>query len=151
MDYDLLDKIKQALREEYTAYENIHSVSALQVELLEKDEPDTDQAINLMQKKYALINEQQSVDEKNAHIKKAWSDQFQQFSIEQRNEVRELKEAIVSMMEQLLAKEDRITVLVGKIQDEINAKLHSLQKGREVNKAYYKPESLPPRYVDKKK
>lgn len=151
MDYDLLEKIKQALREEYTAYENIHAVSALQVELLEKDEPDVDQAIDLMQKKYALINEQQSVEDKNAHIKKAWTDQYQQFSIEQRNEVRELKEAIVSIMEQLLAKEDRITVLVCKIKNEINTKLQSLQKGREANKAYYKPESLPPRFVDKKK
>ncbi len=147
----LVSQMESALAKEYELYKVFLKFSKEQKEELEKDEPDIDQVVNLMGEKMSLLKVIQEQEEENTGVKSKWEKEYYTFLEDQRAGVAQKKEALMQLFEQLQSLEETIFDEMQTCQNEVNDKLRSLNKGREVNRAYFKYETGPPRFIDKKK
>ncbi len=143
--------MEAVLKSELDLYEKMFAFSQEQVDLLAQNDPDVDRITDLMNQKMEILNGLRQLEEDHSEIKATWEKNYQTYTVEQRSGVALLKDRMLSVIEEMQKMEEVIAKGMRRIEKEVSRKLHNLNKGRAVNRAYFKHETGPPRYIDKKK
>ncbi|MEW6237677.1 MAG: flagellar export chaperone FlgN [Candidatus Omnitrophota bacterium] len=150
-DSNLLQQIESALEEEYNQYSSILDLSEEQTRLLAEKDPDVDRIADLMAKKIAVLDEIKNLESRHRPLKDSWDKLYENYSENEKKRIAEWKDNSLRLIERLKDIEDRIAEDVKKIENGINRRLRDIHKGKEVQRAYFKYEAGPPRFVDRKK
>ncbi len=143
--------MNDALREEHNKYLEMLELSNEQVSLLRETDPDTAKIARLMNQKVQIVEELQVLEQNHQQVKDQWHLEYQQYSLDDRNVIKEIRDASIQTIERLNASEEIIAKSIKRHQVDINQQLGNFQQGRNANQAYFSYESMPPRYIDKKK
>jgi len=143
--------MNDALRDEHDKYLEMLELSNEQISFLRETDPDTERIAGLMHQKIQIAEELQVLGHNHQQVKDQWHLEYQQCSSDERNLIKEIRDASIQTIECLNASEGIIAKAIKRCQVDINKQLGKYQQGRNVNKAYFSQESMPPRYIDKKK
>ncbi|MGI6457156.1 MAG: flagellar export chaperone FlgN [bacterium] len=143
--------MESALRAEGEKYEQLYHLSQDQIHLLQQDEADIDSVAELMSQKMDIVEELKALEPQHQNIKDLWKERFDHYAPEQREVIARLRDEGIVRIEKLAEFEAEIARLIKRHETGISHKLKSIQQGKSVSRAYMKMQSIPPRFIDKKK
>ncbi|MGC9328638.1 MAG: hypothetical protein ACP5I1_13460 [Candidatus Hinthialibacter sp.] len=147
----LLHLMNDALSQELALFEQIDELSQKQMALLQEESPDADAIAKQMIRKSELMDQLQTIKNRNLPIKETWEREYQQYTGEERREIQQIRDQSVQIVAQIYEREQEIAQAIKTGMAEIDQKLKNLYNARSANKAYFTYETPPPRYIDKKK
>ncbi len=150
-DACLFRLMNDALQEEHDKYLEMLELSNEQISFLRETEPDTIRIADLMNRKIQIVEELQLLEQKHQQVKDQWRLEYQNYSSDERNVIKQIRDSSIEMIERLNNSEGIIAKSIKRHQVDINQQLSKLKQGRNANQAYFAYENLPPRYIDKKK
>ncbi len=150
-DISLVKLMESALREEYEQYEKLSILSREQSDLFDSNSPDAERIAELMNQKIEVMETLQNLQKRNEPLKERWTISYETFTEEERKPIAELREQNLRIIEDLKNQEEQIAKKLLQSSQEVNEQLQSLSKGRQATRAYLKMDSMPPRFIDKKK
>ena len=145
----LPEQMECVLADEYQFYEQMVPLSEEQLVLLEETEPNVERIARLMGKKMELVEVIRHLEEEHREVRIAWEKHHTIYPPEEREGLSHWKEALALLLERLQEMEDRIEIELKRCEVEVSRELRRLHLDRMKNRAYFRLEFSPPRYIDK--